>query len=62
MIRGWCWPTAALDRQTGHDVMALLRDLAKQRGVPILMVTHDPRIVDLADRVVAIEDGRVVAG
>jgi len=55
-------PTAALDRQTGHEVMALLRDLAKQRGVPILMVTHDPRIVDLADRVVAIEDGRVVAG
>jgi putative ABC transport system ATP-binding protein len=53
-------PTAALDRQTGHEVMELLRDLAKQRGVPILMVTHDPRIVDLADRVVAIEDGRVV--
>ena len=55
-------PTAALDRQTGHEVMELLRDLAKQRGVPILMVTHDPRIIDLADRVVAIEDGRVVAG
>ena len=55
-------PTAALDRQTGHEVMALLRDLAKQRGVPILMVTHDPRILDLADRVVAIEDGRVVTG
>ena len=55
-------PTAALDRQTGHEVMELLRDLAKQRGVAILMVTHDPRIVDLADRVVAIEDGRVVAG
>jgi putative ABC transport system ATP-binding protein len=54
--------TAALDRQTGHEVMSLLRDLAKQRGVPILMVTHDPRILDLADRVVAIEDGRVVAG
>ena len=55
-------PTAALDRQTGHEVMALLRGLAKQRGVPILMVTHDPRIVDMADRVVAIEDGRVVTG
>ena len=39
----------------------LLRDLAKRRGVPILMVTHDPRILDIADRIVAIEDGRVAA-
>ena len=54
--------TAALDRRTGHDVMVLLRDLAKQRGVAVLMVTHDPRILDIADRVVGIEDGRVVEG
>ncbi len=54
-------PTAALDRASGQEVVHLLRDLAKSRGVPILMVTHDPRILDIADRVVAMEDGRIVA-
>jgi putative ABC transport system ATP-binding protein len=54
-------PTAALDRKSGSEVVHLLRDLAKSRGVPILMVTHDPRILDIADRVVAMEDGRIVA-
>ena len=53
-------PTAALDKQTGQEVVRLLRDLAKGRGVPILLVTHDPRILDLADRIVAMEDGRIV--
>jgi len=53
-------PTAALDRQSGGEVVRLLRELAKQRGVPILLVTHDPRILDIADRVVAMEDGRIV--
>ena len=53
-------PTAALDRQSGGEVVRLLRDLAKGRGVPILMVTHDPRILDIADRIVAMEDGRIL--
>jgi len=53
-------PTAALDRQSGQDVVRLLTDLARQRAVPILMVTHDPRILDIADRIVAMEDGRIV--
>ncbi|PPT08902.1 Cell division transporter ATP-binding protein FtsE [Geitlerinema sp. FC II] len=52
-------PTAALDSQSGHDVMALLRRLAKEEGVTVLMVTHDPRILDLADRVTYLEDGRL---
>ena len=52
-------PTAALDRQTGQDVVHLMRDLAKRNGMPILLVTHDPRILDVADRVVAMEDGRI---
>jgi putative ABC transport system ATP-binding protein len=55
-------PTAALDKQTGQEVVRLLRDLAKGNGVPILLVTHDPRILDLADRLVAMEDGRIVQG
>jgi putative ABC transport system ATP-binding protein len=52
-------PTAALDKAAGHEVVVLLRDLAKQRGVPILLVTHDPRILDIADRIVTMEDGRI---
>ena len=55
-------PTAALDKVSGAEVAHLLRDLAKSRGVPILMVTHDPRILDIADRVVTMEDGRIVDG
>ena len=53
-------PTAALDRQSGQDVVYLMRDLGRRHGVPILLVTHDPRILDVADRVVAMEDGRIV--
>ncbi len=53
-------PTAALDKASGQEVVQLLRELAKSRGVPILLVTHDPRILDIADRVVAMEDGKIV--
>ncbi|MBY0335725.1 MAG: ATP-binding cassette domain-containing protein [Acetobacteraceae bacterium] len=53
-------PTAALDKASGQEVVRLLRDLARGRGVPILLVTHDPRILDIADRIVAMEDGRIV--
>jgi len=53
-------PTAALDKASGQEVVHLLRDLAKSRGVSILMVTHDPRILDIADRIVGMEDGRIV--
>jgi len=53
-------PTAALDKVSGQEVVHLLRDLARRRGTPILLVTHDPRILDIADRIVAMEDGRIV--
>jgi putative ABC transport system ATP-binding protein len=53
-------PTAALDGRTGGEAMRLLRRLAKERGRSVLLVTHDPRILDIADRVVAMEDGRIV--
>jgi putative ABC transport system ATP-binding protein len=55
-------PTAALDSRTGGEAMRLLRKLAKERGRTILLVTHDPRILDIADRIVAMEDGRIVEG
>ena len=50
-------PTAALDSQSGHNVIQLLRTLAKEQGCTVLMVTHDPRIIDVADRVSYLEDG-----
>ena len=53
-------PTAALDGETGRHVVGLLRRLAKQRGVTIFMVTHDHRVLDFADRIIHMEDGRVV--
>lgn len=50
-------PTAALDSRSGHNVIELLRTLAKEEGCTVLMVTHDPRIVHIADRVAYLEDG-----
>ncbi len=52
-------PTAALDSQSGRDVVNLLQDLARRQGSPILLVTHDSRILDIADRIIHMEDGRV---
>jgi putative ABC transport system ATP-binding protein len=53
-------PTAALDGENGHMVMSVLANLAKERRRTILAVTHDPRTVPFADRIVRIEDGRIV--
>ena len=53
-------PTASLDRQTGREVVDLLHQLAKLQGCTILLVTHDNRILDFADRVLTLEDGRLV--
>ncbi len=50
-------PTAALDSQNGHAVIDLLRNLAKEKGRTVLIVTHDPRIIDVADHVAYLEDG-----
>jgi len=52
-------PTAALDSKTGREVVEILQGLAKEQGVPILMVTHDNRILDIADRTIHMEDGRI---
>ncbi len=50
-------PTAALDSHSGHTVTDLLRKLAKEQGCTVLIVTHDPRVIDVADRVAYMEDG-----
>lgn len=52
-------PTAALDKKSGRDVVEIMRDLAKQQGAAILLVTHDNRILDIADRLIHMEDGRL---
>ena len=52
-------PTASLDKQSGRDVVTIMHDLAKQEGVTVLLVTHDNRILDVADRIIHLEDGRL---
>jgi putative ABC transport system ATP-binding protein len=52
-------PTAALDSKSGRDVVELMQQLAREQGCTILIVTHDNRILDVADRIVELEDGRI---
>ena len=52
-------PTAALDEESGREVITLLKELADQQRVTILLVTHDNRILDAADRIVNMVDGRI---
>jgi putative ABC transport system ATP-binding protein len=54
-------PTAALDKTTGREVVDILHRLAKQQGCAILLVTHDNRILDIADRIITLEDGRLTS-
>jgi putative ABC transport system ATP-binding protein len=54
-------PTSALDGQTGREVVELLLRLAREQNCPVLMVTHDTRIAHVANRVIAMEDGRIVS-
>lgn len=54
-------PTAALDKKSGRDVVEIMQKLAKEQHCTILLVTHDNRILDIADRIVYVEDGRLVS-
>jgi len=54
-------PTAALDKKSGRDVVGLLHNLAKEQSCAILLVTHDNRILDVADRILTLEDGRIAS-
>jgi putative ABC transport system ATP-binding protein len=53
-------PTAALDKKSGREVVELMQKLAKEQRCTILIVTHDNRILDIADHIVYMEDGRLV--
>jgi putative ABC transport system ATP-binding protein len=54
-------PTASLDSKSGHEVVELMQQLAKEQGCTILIVTHDNRILDVADRIIELEDGRLIS-
>ena len=53
-------PTAALDSKSGRDVVNLMQQLAKEQNCTILIVTHDNRILDIADRIITMEDGHLM--
>ncbi len=52
-------PTASLDKESGREVVDRMKVLAREHGTTILLVTHDNRILDIADRIVHLEDGRL---
>ena len=54
-------PTASLDKQSGRDVVDHMKSMAKEQGSTILLVTHDNRILDVADRIIYLEDGRIAS-
>jgi putative ABC transport system ATP-binding protein len=53
-------PTAALDSTSGRTVIELLQRLAKVHGRAVVLVTHDPRVLSFGDRIIHLEDGRIV--
>ncbi|KGG15140.1 MULTISPECIES: DevA family ABC transporter ATP-binding protein [unclassified Prochlorococcus] len=53
-------PTSSLDSVTGREIVSLLKRLAVEQNCSVLMVTHDPRILDVADRLLKMEDGRIL--
>jgi putative ABC transport system ATP-binding protein len=53
-------PTGDLDSKTGREVILALRDLCKREGVSVLVITHDPIVAEMADRVLLIRDGQFI--
>jgi putative ABC transport system ATP-binding protein len=54
-------PTAALDKESGQTVVQMLKQLGQERGTTTVMVTHDNRILEMADRIITLEEGRIVS-
>ncbi len=52
-------PTASLDQKSGREIVEIIRKMAKELGVTVVLVTHDNRILDIADRIVHLVDGRI---
>lgn len=54
-------PTASLDKKSGRDVVEIMQRLTKKEGCAVVLVTHDNRILDIADRIIHLEDGRLAS-
>ena len=54
-------PTAALDKESGREVVNILKEIAQELSGTVLIVTHDPRIIDVADRIINLVDGRLIS-
>ncbi|HLH81819.1 MAG TPA: ATP-binding cassette domain-containing protein, partial [Trebonia sp.] len=52
-------PTGQLDAETGKQIMRLLRAVVRSEGVTALVATHDPALIDIADSVLHLEDGKI---
>lgn len=52
-------PTASLDKESGRNVVNLIQELCRDQGASVVMVTHDNRILDVADRILHLEDGQI---
>lgn len=53
-------PTGQLDSETGHRIMLVLRQIVRAEGITAIVATHDPLMMDVADRVVELQDGRLI--
>ncbi len=53
-------PTGQLDSETGQQIMRLLRTVVRSEGVTALVATHDPTLIDLADTILLLDDGKIV--
>jgi putative ABC transport system ATP-binding protein len=54
-------PTAALDKESGRAVVNLMQELAKEQQTTIIMVTHDNKILDVADRIIIVDEGKLAS-
>jgi putative ABC transport system ATP-binding protein len=55
-------PTAELDTHTGLQVVKIFKDLIEQEGATVVMTTHDPGLMDIADKVYELADGEIING
>lgn len=54
-------PTAALDKESGREIVDLMKEMAKAQGTTIIMVTHDNKILDVADKIILVDEGKLAS-
>ncbi|MDA6815708.1 ABC transporter ATP-binding protein, partial [Escherichia coli] len=55
-------PTASLDQKSGREIVDIIKKMAREIGVTVVLVTHDNRILDIADRIISLVDGTLQTG